>query len=66
MGIHTVEIKVFDKITKLLGATIKMKVEVLSLAEFMRQGLHEVHSDIDGPEFTGTSYYGCITSDARF
>lgn len=64
LGVHTVEIKLIDKLTKVVGGTILTKVEVLSVAEWIRQGLHVTDWTITGnPQFTGTTYYGCISSD---
>ena len=68
LGIHTVEIKIIDKVTKIEGGTIKIKIEVLSITEWIRQGLadDDENSDTGGPEFTGTAFFGCISSDPYY
>lgn len=61
LGIHTVEVKLVDKNTKLSETTIKTKIEVLTLEEWISQGLDEVYNSLNGPEFTGTDYNGCTS-----
>ena len=52
LGFHDVDIQFIDKVTKVVGVNMSVKVEVLSLGDFMKAGLNTVDSST--PVFTGT------------
>ena len=39
LGLHDVDVKFIDKVTKIVGIELSFKVEVLSLADYLNAGL---------------------------